>query len=286
MFPNGAFQYEGICQLLSFFKWTWIGVLYLDDDNGEKFVQDVLPIFPQWGICIEFIDRFPGGIFSTDMSDLVEQELKKYQLVLQSTANAVIVHGEIQTMMILRLWLRTPETEDVPILEKVWILTAQMDFSSLAFQTSWDIQFLHGVISFAAHFKEPLGFRKFLHSKNPTSGKEDSFIKVFWEQVFICSFPNSTGDNQLQNTCTGQEKLDTLPSSVFELSMTSHSHNIYNAIYAVSQGLQAMNLFTSKQRGMVARRRWKLPKLQLWKVIFWAHLCRIAVSEQRRKHAS
>ncbi|XP_015266905.1 PREDICTED: vomeronasal type-2 receptor 26-like [Gekko japonicus] len=266
MFPNGAFQYEGICQLLSHFKWTWIGVLYLDDDNGEKFVQNVLPIFPQRGICIDFIDRFPGGIFSTDMTALVEGEFKKYQVVLQSTANAVILHGEIQTMMVLRLWLRIPETEDLPTLKKVWILTAQMDFSSLAFQSSWDIRFLHGAISFAAHFKEPLGFRKFLHSKNPTSVKEDSFIKVFWEQVFICSFPNSTGYNLLQNICSGQEKLETLPSSVFELSMTIHSHNIYNVIYAVSQGLHAMNSFTSRHRGMGAGRRWKLPKRQLWKL--------------------
>ncbi|XP_060110723.1 vomeronasal type-2 receptor 26-like [Heteronotia binoei] len=264
MFPNGAFQYEGICQLLSHFKWTWIIVLYLDDDNGEKFVQNVLPIFPQWGICIDLIEKFPGGIFSTDMIGLVEEEVKKYKVVSQSTANAVILHGEIQTMMILRLWLRIPETELLPVLKKVWILTAQMDFSSLAFQINWDIQFLHGALSFATRFKEPFGFRTFLHSKNPTSAKEDSFIKVFWEQVFICSFPNSTKNNQ--NICSGQEQLETLPSSAFELSMTSHSHNIYNAIYAVSHGLHAMNLFASKHRGMVTGRRWRFPKLQLWQL--------------------
>ncbi|XP_077171521.1 vomeronasal type-2 receptor 26-like [Paroedura picta] len=266
MFPNGAFQYEGICRLLSLFKWTWIGVLYLDDDNGENFVQNVLPIFPQWGICIDFIDTFPGGIFSSDMTDLVAGELQKYQAILQSIANAVIVHGEIQTMMVLRLWLRIPETEDLPALKKVWILTAQMDFSSLAFQGNWDIQFLHGAISFAPHFEEPSGFWKFIHSKNPTSGKEDGFIKVFWEQVFLCSFPNSTGSSQLQNICTGQERVETLASSVFELSMTSHSHNIYNAIYAVSQGLHAMNSFTPKHRGMVAGRKWNLLKPQLWQL--------------------
>ncbi|XP_063158779.1 vomeronasal type-2 receptor 26-like [Candoia aspera] len=42
MFPNMDHQYKGILQLLQHFEWTWIGGLFVSNDNGEKFVQDVV----------------------------------------------------------------------------------------------------------------------------------------------------------------------------------------------------------------------------------------------------
>ncbi|XP_066486316.1 vomeronasal type-2 receptor 26-like [Tiliqua scincoides] len=38
MVPNEEHQYKGIVRLLLHFQWTWIGIITVDDENGEKFV--------------------------------------------------------------------------------------------------------------------------------------------------------------------------------------------------------------------------------------------------------
>ncbi|XP_077169468.1 vomeronasal type-2 receptor 26-like [Paroedura picta] len=268
MFPDWNLQYKGILQLLLLFNWTWIGVLYLNDNNGERFVQDVLPTFLHWGICFDFIRSVPPETFPDDIAEVTEETLKMFTVILGSTGTAVVVHGEIHTMIILRLLLQVPESEDIPMKSKskVWIMTAQIDLLSFAFQRNWDIQHLHGAISFAVQSKEPLGFWRFLHTRNPTSVKEDNFLRVFWEQAFLCSFLSSTGNSGSPQICTGQEKLEALPMSVFELSMTSHSYSIYNVIYAVAQSLHAMNSFKSRHQGMMATESWKFLNIQPWQL--------------------
>ncbi|KAF7235186.1 Vomeronasal type-2 receptor 26 [Varanus komodoensis] len=59
-----------------------------------------------------------------------------------------------------------------------------------------------------------------------------------------------------ERICTGEEKLEGLPASVFEMSMTSHSYSVYNAVYAVAHALQPMHSLVSKHRAKLGQRRW------------------------------
>ncbi|XP_062993103.1 vomeronasal type-2 receptor 26-like [Elgaria multicarinata webbii] len=268
MFPDGAHQYDGILQLLLHFKWTWIGVVSQDDDHSEKFIRNVLPTFSQRGICFEFIERFPKITSSSDFSEMVEEGFETSIVVLASSANVVIVNGEVHTMMTLRMLPRVAETEDISLsmAAKVWILTAQVDFMSFPFQRNWDIIFINGAISFAIHSKDLRGFQDFLHGRNPALVEEDGFMRVFWEKAFDCSLPHPSLDKKEREFCTGKEKLENLPGSVFEMSMTGHSYSIYNAIYAVAHALHAMYSSKLKYRGIVASTRRKLLNQQLWQI--------------------
>ncbi|XP_062993117.1 vomeronasal type-2 receptor 26-like [Elgaria multicarinata webbii] len=256
MFPSGALQYRGFLQLLLHFSWTWIGVIYVDDDKGESFVQNVLPTFSQTGICFDFVERFPTITFSTGINEMMAEGLQTFRVVLLSTSNVLILHGEPQTMMILRMLLNFAGSEDVFVTTKVWIMAAQMDFSSIPLQRRWDVQFLHGAISFAIHSRDVFGFQKFIQARNPTVAKEDGFIRAFWEAVFECLFPNSVSDREVGTSCTGEEKLDTLPVSVFEMSMTGQSYSVYNAVFAVAYAFHAMHS-KSDHRAMAGGRRQK-----------------------------
>uniref|UniRef100_A0A670J7R5 G-protein coupled receptors family 3 profile domain-containing protein n=1 Tax=Podarcis muralis TaxID=64176 RepID=A0A670J7R5_PODMU len=229
-----------ILHILLYFKWTWIGVISRHDDNGERFEQNIIPMFAQKGICFDFIVRLLKVSFSSTINDMVGDVIEKTEIIMKSTVIALVIHGEIETMLILRIFSKASAYEHISTKRngKVWIMTAEMEFTSIPLQRDWDIDFLHGAISFAVHSSEVLGFQKFLLMRNPTSEKEDGFIRVFWEQAFGCLFPRAMVDLQNEEICSGEEKLETLPASVFEMSMTGHSYSVYTAAFAIAHALQ------------------------------------------------
>lgn len=267
MFPNEEHQQKGIFQLLLHFMWTWIGLIHLDDETGEKFVQNMLPMLSQSGICFDFIVRTPPMGSSNDLSKVADASTGICNVVMGSTANVVILHGEVQAMLTLRLLLRFSEFEGIPVMKKVWILPSLVDFISHSFQRSWGLDYIHGVISFAIHAEEVLGFQTFIRNRKPALEKEDGFIKDFWQVAFECVFPDSMtkkkGDEEI---CTGEEQWETLPESVFKMSMSSHSYSLYNGINAVAHALHTMSLSQFKDRAMVGEGRQKLLNQQPWQV--------------------
>nr|XP_056720121.1 vomeronasal type-2 receptor 26-like [Euleptes europaea] len=268
LFPSEAHHNRGILHLLLYFGWTWIGVIPLDDENGDRFVQHMAPMFAQNGICIDFIKRSPEMTFSSGIATMMTKGVETYKIVMGSSARVLVLHGEIQTMIALRVLLQLPELEDIPVKAtgKLWILTAQMDFTSLPFQRNWDIRLIHGAISLAIHSVELSGFQKFLQEKNLSSEKEDGFIRDFWQQAFLCSFSSSTVDKKDGEVCTGEEKLEALPGSVFETITTAYSYSIYNSVYAVAHAFQNMQSSGVKHRAIAVGRRLDLGEQQLWQL--------------------
>ncbi|XP_053225723.1 vomeronasal type-2 receptor 26-like [Podarcis raffonei] len=270
MFPNGAFQYKGILHLLLHFSWTWIGVVSQDDDNTESFIENILPLLSQGGICFDFIEKFPKLTSSSGFVDMVGEGVKTFNVVMSSTAHVVLVHGEIQTMVVLRAMPQIAEMENMPwgTMAKICIMTAQMDFTSFPFQRDWDIHFLHGALSLSVHSKEVLLFHTFLQNRNPASEEEDGFIREFWEESFDCSFPSSAAHKMDWKRCSGNERLEMLPVSVFEMGMTAHSYSVYNAVYAIAHSLHASYLSQFKYTGMSRGGRWTILKAQQWQTFF------------------
>nr|XP_056720656.1 vomeronasal type-2 receptor 26-like [Euleptes europaea] len=76
--------------------------------------------------------------------------------------------------------------------------------------------------------------------QKPSWNNENGFIKDFWEQVFDCEVPDSMNPTNFKETCNGEEKLESLPATIFEMSMTGHSYSIYNAVYAIAHSLHNM----------------------------------------------
>ncbi|KAF7234753.1 hypothetical protein EYD10_18296 [Varanus komodoensis] len=116
-------------------------------------------------------------------------------------------------------------------------------------QKTFEIDFLNSALSLSIHSEEVSGFSEFLQ-RSPTLDEEDGFIQLFWKEAFECSFPNSLTGDQVGPICSGEEKLETLPASVFEMSMTGLSYSVYNAVYPVAHAVQAMLSSTLKERAM------------------------------------
>ncbi|XP_026579088.1 vomeronasal type-2 receptor 26-like [Pseudonaja textilis] len=245
-FPNEKLQTNGILQLLLHLKWSYIGLISQRDESGQRFVQHALTLFAQKGICFDFMQELPKETFSNDIDTVFKDFIDLYKVVMNSTANVVILYCENQVIAVFRLFPYLSEYEDIPVRrkDKVWIMPGQMEFTSVPFQKIRPLDFIHGAISFAVSSKEVTEFKPFLQMRSPTSEEEDHIARLFWEQAFECSFFKDKLDENGRVLCTGEEKLETLPNSIFETTMTGQSYSIYNAIYAVAHALKAM--FSSK----------------------------------------
>ncbi|XP_026545986.1 vomeronasal type-2 receptor 26-like [Notechis scutatus] len=145
-------------------------------------------------------------------------------------------------------------------------MTADVDFTSALFQRNWSINFLHGSLSLAVQYKEVSGFQRFVQTRKPLLHKGDGFLKEIWQQLFDCVIQKSSSETEDQNICTGEEKLEALPMTVFEARMTAHSYCVYNAVYGVAHALHALFSSIDQQRPGVT---WKLLKQQSWKLHYF-----------------
>ncbi|XP_060137206.1 vomeronasal type-2 receptor 26-like [Zootoca vivipara] len=156
--------------------WTWIGLLTMDNDNGERFVQSVVPPFSQSGICFAFIERTQTLTVVTDIDDMFNKGGKIHDKIIDSKAHVVVAYGESYGIVFLR-WLP--------------YLSGQEHMKKKS----------------KVHANDLPGFQGFVRSRNPSSTTGDGFIKDFWQQAFGCVFPNTNavqadGDAQPLSVCS------------------------------------------------------------------------------------
>ncbi|XP_061447653.1 vomeronasal type-2 receptor 26-like [Rhineura floridana] len=266
--PREALQYEGILSLLLHFRWTWIGIIVMDNDTGERILQTVLPVFSRSGVCFAFVERCPMLSLVTEIEDMFQEGARIHDKIMGTKTNVLVANGESYSVVFLR-WLPYLSKQEHASNEpkgKVWIMTAQMELTSVVYQRTWDAQILHGALSFTFHSKDLPGFQTFIESRNPSTTKGDDFIRDFWQQAFSCTFPDTGFGNVIGDICTGDEKLESLPGPFFEMNVTGHSYSIYNAVYIVAHALHAMFSSRFKNRAMEDGKRGKLQNQNLWQL--------------------
>ncbi|KAF7237947.1 hypothetical protein EYD10_15330 [Varanus komodoensis] len=267
MVPNEVHQYTGIIQLLRHFRWTWVGLFAVDDDNGERFFQALVPMLFAHHICSAFVERTPKWTYVAGMLDMFLSNLDRFPVLMKSQANIFIVHGAPPSMLNLAWYLHMAVLD--LHLGKVWIVTEQWDFKLSPYQKGWVIQSFHGALSFTVHSNEPPGFRTFLQNVHPFWERQDGFIQDFWEKAFSCSLKNASvaESEEPEESCTGEEELESLPGTFFEMSMTGHSYNVYNSAHAIANALSMMYEFRSKHKARVTGRILEFWNLQPWQGI-------------------
>ncbi|XP_039180237.1 vomeronasal type-2 receptor 26-like [Crotalus tigris] len=268
MFPDDSHQFKAILHLLLHFGWTWVGLVSMYDEDRDRFIQKRFSIFSERGICFDFIVCLPQMMYGNEAGELVENTDKIFRVIMESTVIAVILSAEITGIVPLRLMIYFFNYDDIPKERKakVWIMTAQMEFTSIRMQRQLPIDFLHGALSFAIQSNELTDFQQFMQTRNPNLEKEDGFVRDFWKDAFECSFSSDITDGNAERICTGEEKLETLPNAVFETTIGGHSYSIYNAVYAVAHALKALQSSKHKRGRKMDERRWRLFLQSPWQL--------------------
>ncbi|CAI5790552.1 vomeronasal type-2 receptor 26-like [Podarcis lilfordi] len=272
MVPNEEYQYEGIAQLLLHFKWTWVGILTMDGDNGDKFFQTLIPMLLKHGICIALKGKIPATSQAADTHTSFDSILDEAIYLSNASVQVLIVNAETITIsfLLIKIYAYAAQESILPLaMGKVWIMTAQWDFSAdtIQMEMDMDMQVFDGAFTFAIHLNEVRGFRKFLQTVRPKSKNEDGFILLFWEKAFNCLYSDSMdGMENNNNACSGEENLESLPGTLFEMSMTGQSYTIYNAVHAIGHSLHKMYSARRQHRAMPNRGRVSPVKVQPWQL--------------------
>ncbi|KAF7235047.1 Vomeronasal type-2 receptor 26 [Varanus komodoensis] len=134
--PRESLQYAGILSLLLLFRWTWIGTVVMDNDNGERFLQMVVPLFSESGICFDFIEKIPPPALGRDISTFTEKGAKIRDTIQVRTANVLVANGESYSMAFFRFLPYLSEQQHGPNtpIGKVKIVTAQVELTSFFFK--------------------------------------------------------------------------------------------------------------------------------------------------------
>ncbi|XP_053575479.1 extracellular calcium-sensing receptor-like [Bombina bombina] len=230
--PSDEFQSQGLAQLVSYFGWSWVGLLASDNDYGLFGMQVVHQEISKAGACVAFTETILTGQPKRNAHHIV-------QIIKDSTAKVVVVLSSDSDFM--------PVVEELVrqnVTGKIWVASESWSTSSLLSKDRFK-QVLVGTIGFAIHGGQMPGFIEYLNNLNPTKSLNDSFTQEFWQQTFSCKWLNQDNKadwmaNSVIQTCTGAEKLE--PSITDADSRITF--NVYTAVYAISWALQ--NLFYCK----------------------------------------
>ncbi|XP_062840674.1 vomeronasal type-2 receptor 26 isoform X2 [Anolis carolinensis] len=267
MVPNEDFQIWGIVQLLLHFEWKWVGIITKETKSGEHFLSTLEPMFSQNGICISSKVILPKDI---GLHDMLEGFFSNVDTFLKGKENVMIVYGEVGSFAWLTFFVSANvflDVDDMSFAVKVWIMTAQIDVALSIIQKAFNMQAIHGAISFALQSRDIEGFQEYLQAIHPSDEEGNGFIKEFWEQSFDCFIPPYGDPTGFLGPCTREEKLESLPAPFFEMRMTGHSYSIYNAVYALAH---AFHIMASSRLRLHARAKENpsilASHLQVWKV--------------------
>ncbi|XP_053145435.1 vomeronasal type-2 receptor 1-like isoform X2 [Hemicordylus capensis] len=263
--PQDTLQCMGLVRLLHYFQWNWIGIVASDDDNGENFIRSLTPILAQHDICVTFTERPTPELFLYPI--LTDERYKQVLAALQSNAQVAILSGDSNVIQNFITSVSFFEEQTHTSLDKVWILTSEWEFAVEGFQYQWwSVRNFHA-LSFTVHTGAVPGFQSFLRDLDPYHPQGDVFLPDWWEVAFNCEVQKSgQTPEEGRRICTGEEKLEILPASVFEGSMAGHSYTVYNAVYSVAHALHAA--CSRSQRGLKWDSKKSLLNVKPWQVQF------------------
>ncbi|XP_036440558.1 vomeronasal type-2 receptor 1-like [Colossoma macropomum] len=256
--PSDAFQVYAIVQILKRFGWTWVGLVYSDDDYGihaaHAFHQDVQG---QLSGCVAYSEMLPRDNNRKDVGRIVEA-------IKASTARVVVV---ISTEAYL-----LPLMDEVALRNvtgRQWI-ASEAWATSPVFLTPRLLPYLGGTLGIAIRRGEIQGLRDFLLRLQPDRHPKNNMVRNFWEEMFGCTFDSggiqADGEGE-KKVCTGEENLRNTDTAYTDISELRASYNVYKAVYALAHALHDLTTCEDGKGPFSGHICASLGNIQPWQVV-------------------
>ena len=85
---------HAMVSLMLHFRWTWIGLVISDDDQGIQFLSDSTEEMQRHGICLAFVNVIPENMH------IHVTRAKTYdKQIMTSSAKVIILYGEMNSTL-------------------------------------------------------------------------------------------------------------------------------------------------------------------------------------------
>uniref|UniRef100_A0A8C5HNU0 Extracellular calcium-sensing receptor-like n=1 Tax=Gouania willdenowi TaxID=441366 RepID=A0A8C5HNU0_GOUWI len=220
--PSDRFQIHGLVQLMKYFDWRWVGVIYSIGLYSESGTAEFVKEASKEGICVEYV--LPFRKTSSKSLELIVETLKV------STSKVVLLFSSLfYTKSLLQ------KLEPHNITGKQWIGSESwITQSEMASDQRKSI--LQGAIGFALPRTSIAGLGDFLLSLKPSDEPNSTMVKAIWEEFFDCSFsPTNTS-----TMCTGAEDLQTVSAAYTDVTFFREENYVYKAVYSLAHALHSL----------------------------------------------
>uniref|UniRef100_A0A3B4ZUC2 Extracellular calcium-sensing receptor-like n=1 Tax=Stegastes partitus TaxID=144197 RepID=A0A3B4ZUC2_9TELE len=152
--PSDTFQVRALAQLVSYFSWTWVGVIGVESDYARFAIQLFLQESVQYGVCAAYTHFYPVTLSQQALDELLD--------VIQMSSSKVIINfcSESEMQGILR------EVRRRNISGLQWITSEAWATAKSLWEKSADL--LTGTLGFAIRRAAVIpGLKRHLTSLNP-----------------------------------------------------------------------------------------------------------------------
>ncbi|KAI7802293.1 putative pheromone receptor CPpr12 [Triplophysa rosa] len=261
--PSDAFQVRAMMQILRHFGWTWVGVIYSDDDYGIYAAQSFHQEVQLFGGCVAFSEILPLDNNRRDIQRIV-------QVIQTSKAKVVVVISTEAYLLALM-----DEIKIKNVTGRQWI-ASEAWATSPVFHTPRLLPFLGGTLGIAIRRGEIQGLWDFLLRLRPDKNPRNNIVTVFWENMFGCRF--DTTDSEKEKACTGQEDLSSTNTTYTDVSELRASYNVYKAVYALAHALHDL-MQCEEGRGPFSENTCAdITNLQPWQLVHYLQKVNFATS--------
>lgn len=197
----------------------------VDNDYGHQGIQLVKQEIVKAGSCVAFTEYI-----LVSQADRNAQHIVK--IIKESTVRVVIVFST--------------ELDFIPVAEEM--LRQNLRGKTFVASEGWSTSFLYSMGRFAPVFSGTVGlalysgiipgFEHFLNKVHPFDDLQPSWVKMFWEEVFHCTFLDMGNETKTARRCTGKESLTSVQNSYNDVSNLRTTYNVYTAVHIFANALK------------------------------------------------
>ncbi|XP_071061267.1 extracellular calcium-sensing receptor-like [Pseudochaenichthys georgianus] len=259
--PSDAFQIRALARLVSYFGWTWVGVIGVDSDYARFAIQLFLKESVKYGVCASYTHFYPVGLSQQALDELLD--------VIQMSSSKVIINfsneSEMQGIM------REVRYRNITSLQ--WIASESWATAKSLWEKFGDL--LTGTLGLAIRRADVIpGLKQ--HLTSVRSSNESAFLAEFWEELFNCRLNGSVNnhshggvDHLNRLLCKGTEDLKNVYSPYSDVTQLRVSYNVYKSVYLVAHALEDMSNCKIGQGPFLNRTCADLKNVKPWQLIHY-----------------
>ncbi|XP_031747573.1 vomeronasal type-2 receptor 26-like [Xenopus tropicalis] len=216
---NEKYHFVTINQILKLFGWTWVGIIYSDDESHQRAANKISSEITTSGGCVEFM-----ALYTTENLLTISITIDK---IRRSSANVIIISSNSHMLLHIVLTIEMTTT-----LKKHLLFS-----SSLENMISFAYSSLNGSLIISGNQGAIPGFKEFFYTAHPTKFPNDEITALLWLALFCCLKYGDNSSGIYIPACTMNDTLSFFGMSFYAVINLHITYNMYIAVYALAHAL-------------------------------------------------